>query len=75
LSFSTWSRTYSVKLANGFQVGTLPLGGLTVFSGAEGMITFSNGKRYNAKLITGPLGPKGLTITDCDDGRKYMIAF
>ena len=75
LSFSTWARTYSVKLANGFQVGTLSLGGLTVFSGAEGMITFSNGQRYNAKLITGPLGPKGLTITDWDDGRRYMITF
>ena len=69
------ARTYIAKLANRMDLGKLPLQGLTVFSGAIGMISFPNGAKYNAELMTGPLGPKGLTITDWSDGRKCMITF
>lgn len=75
ISFGTMARTYTAKLANGMQIGKLPLQGLTVFSGAKGMIAFPNGTKYNAELMTGPLGPKGLTITDWSDGRQCMITF
>ena len=75
ISFGTLARTYTAKLSNGLQIGKLPLKGLTVFSGAQGMISFPNGAAYNAELMTGPLGPKGLTITDWSDGRKCMITF
>ena len=75
ITFSTMARTYTAKLANGTQIGKLPLQGMTVFSGAEGMISFPSGHSYNVKLMTGSLGPKGLTITDWNDGRKIMITF
>ena len=75
ISFSTLARTYTVKLANGTKIGKLPLQGLTVFSGAQGMISFPSGHSYNVELMTGSFGPKGLTITNWDDGRKCMITF
>ena len=75
ISFSTLARTYTVKLANGTKIGKLPLQGLTVFSGAQGMISFPSGHSYNVELMTGTFGPKGLTITDWNDGRKCMITF
>jgi hypothetical protein len=75
ISFSTMSRTYKVKLSNGTVIGKLPLKGMTITSGAEGMISLPSGHSYNAVLMTGLMGPTGLTITDWDDGRKCMISF
>jgi len=75
ISFSTLARTYTAKLANGTPIGKMPLQGLTVFSGAQGMISFPSGHSYNVELMTGTFGPKGLTITDWNDGRKCMITF
>jgi len=75
ISFGTLARTYTAKLANGTVIGKLPLQGATVFSGAQGMIAFPTGHSYNVALMTGPLGPKGLTITDWNTARKCMITF
>ena len=75
ISFGTMARTYTAKLANGAKIGKLPLQGVTVFSGAQGMISFPSGHTYNVVLTTGSFGPKSVTITDCNDGRKCMITF
>ncbi len=78
ISFSTMSRTYTARLSDGTVVGKLPLKGMTIASGAEGMISLpgrQGGHSYNAVLMTGLNGPTGLTITDWDDGRKCMISF
>tara|TARA_B110000914_G_scaffold164817_1_gene145321 strand:- start:376 stop:822 length:447 start_codon:yes stop_codon:yes gene_type:complete len=75
ISFGTMARTYTAKLTNGAKIGTLPLQGITVFSGAQGMISFPSGHTYNVVLMTGTFGPKGITITDWNDGRKCMITF
>ena len=75
ISFGTMARTYTAKLANGAIIGKLPLQGVTVFSGAQGMISFPSGHTYNVVLTTGSFGPKSVTITDWNDGRKCMITF
>ena len=75
ITFSTMSRTYTAKLSDGTVIGKLPLKGMTITSGAEGMISLPGGHLYNAVLMTGFNGPTGLTITDWDDGRKCMISF
>ncbi len=75
VSFSTMARTYTVKLANGHIIGKLPLQGVTVFSGAQGIISFPSGPSYNVFLTTSFFGPKDLTITNCNDGRRYIINF
>ena len=75
ITLGTLARTYTAKLPNGMVIGKLPLQGATVFSGAQGMISFPTGHSYNVELMTGPLGPKGLTITDWNTGRKCMTTF
>ena len=72
ITFSAFSRTYTAKLSNKTVVGKLPLKGMAITSGAEGMISLPNGHTYNVILITGLTGPTGLTITDWNDGRKCM---
>ena len=73
VSFSTMARTYTAKLANGTKIGTLPLKNLTVYSGAEGMISFPNGPSYKVKLMTGHFGPTGMIISDWDNSRKPTL--
>ena len=74
ITFGTIARTYTAKLANGIQIGKIPLQGITVFSGAQGMISFPSGHTYNVLLTTGSFGPKSMTITDLHDGRIFMIS-
>ena len=73
--FSTWSRTYTAKTASGFVLGKLPLQGVTVMSGAQGMLRFQNGTTYSGVLKTGVTGVKGVSISDLTDGRSCMIDF
>lgn len=73
VSFSTMARTYTAKLANGTKIGTLPLKNITVYSGAEGMISFPNGHSYKVELMTGHFGPTGMIISDWDNSRKPTL--
>ncbi len=73
--FSTWSRTYTAKTASGFVLGKLPLQGVTVMSGAQGMLRFQNGTTYSAVLKIAVTGLKGVAISDLTDGRSCMIDF
>jgi hypothetical protein len=75
ITFGTMARTYKAKLANGTQIGKLPLQGVTVFSGARGVILFPSGQKYDVLLPTSIAGPTGMTITDLYDGRMNMIYF
>ncbi len=69
------ARTYTAKTASGFVLGKLPLQGLTVWSGAEGMLRFQSGTTYSAVLKTSATGVKGVTISDLTDGRRCMVDF
>ena len=76
VSFGTLARTFTSKLANGMVIGKLPLQGITIFSGAQGIITFPNGYSYNVNLNTGLFGMvKGMVITSLVDGRTGMYNF
>ena len=69
------ARTYTAKSANGLVLGKLPLQGVTVMSGAQGMLRFQNGTTYSAVLKIAVTGLKGVTISDLTDGRSCMIDF
>ena len=76
VSFGTLARTFTSKLANGMVIGKLPLQGITIFSGAQGIITFPNGYSYKVNLNIGLFGMvKGMVITSLVDGRTGMYNF
>jgi len=68
-------RTYTPKTASGFVLGKLQLQGLTVMSGAQGLLRFQNGTTYSAVLKIGLTGMEGISISDLTDGRRCMIDF